>query len=45
MNKPYSAVCFSFGDLHNDKNYYILHENDFLRLLNYEREESENGKD
>lgn len=45
MGKSHSAVCFSFGDLHNDQNYYILSERDFLRLLKYEREESENGKD
>lgn len=45
MGKSHSAVCFSFGDLHNDQNYYIINETDFLRLLKYEREESENGKD
>lgn len=42
MGKSHSAVCFSFGDLHNDQNYYILSEYDFLRLLNYEKGEKEN---
>ena len=39
LNKPYSALCFNFGDLHNAKNYYILSENDFkyfLKLLKQE---------
>lgn len=45
MGKEYSTVCFSFGDLHNDKNYYILNEKTFLMLLEYQRKEKENGKD
>lgn len=42
MGKPHSALCFSFGDLHNDKQYYILNETEFKRFLEleerYERE-------
>ena len=45
MGKSHSAVCFSFGDLHNDQNYYILNEKTFLMLLEYQRKEKENGKD
>ena len=33
MGKPYSAVCFSFGDLHFDKQYYILNEQTFKEFL------------
>ena len=33
MGKNHSAVVFSFGDLHNPVNYYILSETEFLQLL------------
>ena len=33
MQKSHSALCFSFGELHNDKQYYIISENEFKRLL------------
>lgn len=33
MGKPYSALCFSFGDLHNDKQYYIIDEDLFKKLV------------
>lgn len=36
MNKDHSALCFNFGDLHNPKNYYIISELDFKRLLEVE---------
>ena len=41
MGKEYSALCFSFGDLHNDKQYYILNEQTFKHFL--EMEENQNG--
>lgn len=40
MGKEHSALCFSFGDLHNDKQYYILNETEFKRFL--EMEENQN---
>ena len=33
MGKPYSALCFSFGDLHNDRQYYIINEDMFKKLV------------
>ena len=39
MQKPYSALCFNFGDLHNADNYYIINEDLFLKLKNYLEEE------
>ena len=44
VGKNHSALCFSFGDLHNDKQYYILSEREFKRFLQLEKEEIENGK-
>ena len=32
MGKPYSALCFSFGDLHNDRQYYIINEDMFKSM-------------
>ena len=40
MNKQYSAVAIDFGQ---NENYYIINEKTFLTLLNYIKEESENG--
>lgn len=40
MGKMYSAVCFDFGD---KKNYYIISEKLFKQLLNYMKEEKDNG--
>ena len=37
MQKQYSALAFSFGDLHNDKNYYIINEETFMELLEMQR--------
>lgn len=34
MQKSHSALCFNFGDLHNAKNYYIISEQEFKRLIN-----------
>lgn len=36
MQKSHSALCFNFGDLHNAKNYYIISEQEFKRLLDLE---------
>lgn len=36
MGKHHSAVAFNFGDLRNAKNYYIISETEFLRLLRSE---------
>lgn len=36
MQKPHSAIAFNFGDLRNAKNYYIISETEFLRLLRSE---------
>lgn len=33
MQKEHCALCFSFGELHNDKQYYIISEEEFKRLL------------
>lgn len=33
MQKSHSALCFNFGDLHNAKNYYIISEQEFKRLI------------
>ena len=44
MGKDYSALCFNFGDLHNTKNYYVIDENLFKKLLNTIKEENENGR-
>lgn len=41
MNKPYSALCFSFGDLHNDQNYYIVNERTFIEMANALKGETE----
>lgn len=41
MNKQYSALCFSFGDLHNDKNYYIVNEQTFIEMMNSLKGENE----
>lgn len=35
MGKPYSALCFSFGDLHDDKQYYIIDEDLFKKLVEF----------
>lgn len=39
MGKPYSALCFSFGDLHNDRQYYIINEELFKKLVDSLEEE------
>ena len=36
MGKNHSALCFNFGDLHFPKNYYIISETDFKKLLGME---------
>lgn len=36
MSKHHSAIAFNFGDLRNAKNYYIISETEFLRLLRSE---------
>lgn len=41
MGKSHSAVCFSFGDLHNDQNYYILNEKTFIEFLHLQRKSDE----
>lgn len=41
MQKSHSALCFSFGDLKNDKQYYIISEQEFKRLLKLEAENNE----
>lgn len=38
MGKHYSALCFSFGDLHFDKQYYILNEQTFKEFLKLQEE-------
>lgn len=40
MGKEYSALCFSFGDLHNDKQYYILNEQTFKHFLEMEENQT-----
>lgn len=40
MGKHYSALCFSFGDLHFDKQYYILNEQTFKEFLKLQEEKS-----
>lgn len=42
MGKDYSALCFNFGDYHNTRNYYVIDENLFKKLLTTLKEESEN---
>lgn len=37
MNKHYNALCFSFGNVHNDENYYIIDEDTFIELLEMQR--------
>ena len=39
MGKPYSALCFSFGDIHNDKQYFIISEDLFKKLVDSLEEE------
>lgn len=39
MGKPYSALCFSFGDTHNDKQYFIINEELFKKLVDSLEEE------
>ena len=41
MGKSHSAVCFSFGDLHNDQNYYIVNERTFIEMMNALKGENE----
>jgi hypothetical protein len=36
MGKQHSALVFSFGDTHNDTDYYIISEKEFKRLLELE---------
>ena len=36
MGKMHNALVFSFGDIHNDKDYYIISEDEFKRLLELE---------
>ena len=36
MGKMHNALCFSFGDIHNDVDYYIISEKEFKRLLKME---------
>lgn len=36
MGKEHSAIAFSFGDTHNDTDYYIISEKEFKRLLELE---------
>ena len=36
MGKEHSAIAFSFGDTHNDTDYYIISEKEFKRLLDLE---------
>lgn len=36
MGKMHNALAFSFGDIHNDKDYYIISEDEFKRLLELE---------
>lgn len=38
MGKEHSALCFSFGDTHHDKMYYVISENEFKRFLQMEEE-------
>lgn len=33
MGKQHSALCFSFGDVHADEQYYIISEKEFKRFL------------
>lgn len=40
MGRQYSAVCFDFGD---GKNYYIITEKMFKKLINFIKEENSNG--
>ena len=37
MQKEHAALAFNFGDLHNPRNYYIISEEEFKRLLKLER--------
>lgn len=41
MGKQHSALCFSFGDLQNDKQYYIITEREFKRFLQLENHQNE----
>jgi hypothetical protein len=36
MGKEHCALVFSFGDTHNDTDYYIISEKEFKRLLELE---------
>lgn len=38
MQKQYNALAFSFGEIHNDKQYYIIDEETFKHFLNLEAE-------
>lgn len=40
MNKTYCTLCFNFGGLGNNQNYYIIDEQLFNQLQNYIREET-----
>ena len=35
----HSALVFSFGELHNDRQWYVLSEEEFLRLLRLNKSE------
>ena len=43
LGKTYSALCFSFGDLHNDRQYFVLNERTFKLFLTLLEDTNENS--